>query len=178
MPAARAATGGALHCELWKDSHDAARLGLHAIATAALASMACTPYRAAPAHTRRPPQVTMAEMTPAPGCNGTTMRTITPGSGKEITKGSTATVHATGVVKESGQKFWSTKDPGQEPFTYQAGVGGVIKGWDQGCLGMKVGEARELIIPAHEGYGAAGFPAWGIPPGGTLNFTLECLKVE
>ena len=129
--------------------------------------------------TRRPPQVvTMAEMTPAPGCNGTTMRTITPGSGKEITKGSTATVHATGVVKESGQKFWSTKDPGQEPFTYQAGVGGVIKGWDQGCLGMKVGEARELIIPAHEGYGAAGFPAWGIPPGGTLNFTLECLKVE
>ena len=125
-----------------------------------------------------PPQVTMAEMTPAPGCNGTTMRTITPGSGKEITKGSTATVHATGVVKESGQKFWSTKDPGQEPFTYQAGVGGVIKGWDQGCLGMKVGEARELIIPAHEGYGASGFPAWGIPPGGTLNFTLECLKVE
>ena len=120
----------------------------------------------------------MAEMTPAPGCNGTTMRTITPGSGKEITKGSTATVHATGVVKETGKKFWSTKDPGQEPFTYQAGVGGVIKGWDQGCLGMKVGEARELIIPAHEGYGAAGFPAWGIPPGGTLNFTLECLKVE
>ena len=120
----------------------------------------------------------MAEMTPAPGCNGTTMRTITPDSGKEITKGSTATVHATGVVKESGQKFWSTKDPGQEPFTYQAGVGGVIKGWDQGCLGMKVGEARELIIPAHEGYGASGFPAWGIPPGGTLNFTLECLKVE
>ena len=45
-------------------------------------------------------QVAMAEMTPAPGCNGTTMRTITPGSGKEITKGSTATVHATGVVKE------------------------------------------------------------------------------
>ena len=120
----------------------------------------------------------MAEMTPAPGCDGTTMRTLAPGSGKEITKGSTATVHATGVVKESGKKFWSTKDPGQQPFTYQAGVGGVIKGWDQGCLGMKVGESRELIIPAHEGYGAAGFPAWGIPPGGTLNFTLECLKVE
>ena len=125
-----------------------------------------------------PPQVTMAEMTPAPGCNGTTMRTITPGSGKEITKGSTATVHATGVVKESGQKFWSTKDPGQEPFTYQAGVGGVIKGWDQGCLGMTLGEVRELVIPADEGYGANGFPAWGIPPGGTLNFTLECLDVQ
>ena len=106
--------------------------------------------------------------------------TVTPApeGSPTIAKGDTITVHATGVVKESGQKFWSTKDPGQEPFTYQAGVGGVIKGWDQGCLGMKVGEARELIIPAHEGYGASGFPAWGIPPGGTLNFTLECLKVE
>jgi FKBP-type peptidyl-prolyl cis-trans isomerase len=50
--------------------------------------------------------------------------------------------------------------------------------WDQGCLGMKVGETRELIIPAHEGYGESGFPAWGIPPGGTLNFTLECLDVK
>ena len=49
----------------------------------------------------------------------------------------------------------------------------MIKGWDQGCLGMQVGETRELIIPADEGYGAGGFPAWGIPPGGTLNFTLE-----
>ena len=179
VTAARAAKGGAVRSYLWKDSHDAARLSLHAIA--AVASMKHTLPRSADGEappTRRPPQVTMAEMTPAPGCNGTTMRTITPGSGKEITKGSTATVHATGVVKESGQKFWSTKDPGQEPFTYQAGVGGVIKGWDQGCLGMKVGEARELIIPAHEGYGASGFPAWGIPPGGTLNFTLECLKVE
>ena len=95
-----------------------------------------------------------------------------------VKKGDKVKVHATGIVEQSGKKFWSTKDPGQQPFEYQAGVGGVITGWDQGCLGMKVGEARELIIPAHEGYGAAGFPAWGIPPGGTLNFTLECLKVE
>lgn len=59
----------------------------------------------------------------------------------------------------------------------QAGVGGVITGWDQGCLGMQLGEERELIIPAAEGYGASGFPAWGIPPGGTLNFTIEILKI-
>ena len=108
VPAARAAKGGAVRSYSWKDSHDAARLSLHAIATAAVASMVCTPCRRRAPPTRHPPQVTMAEMTPAPGCNGTTMRTITPGSGKEITKGSTATVHATGVVKESGQKFWST----------------------------------------------------------------------
>ena len=105
----------------------------------------------------------------------TTKRTIKPGDPTKgvIQEGNTATVHATGVVLETKKKFWSTKDPGQQPFTYQAGVGGVIKGWDQGCLGMSVGEERELIIPAAEGYGEGGFPAWGIPPGGTLNFTLE-----
>ena len=141
--------------------------------------------------------------------------TKTPGSGKAVTKGATVTVHATGIVKETGKKyvsvkstifflnkifcldknhnfrthttrlsetvtcrFWSTKDPGQKAFTYQAGVGGVIKGWDMGCLGMQIGEVRELIIPAHEGYGDNGFPAWGIPPKGTLNFTLECLEIN
>eukprot|EP00035_Acanthoeca_spectabilis_P020244 m.431837 g.431837 ORF g.431837 m.431837 type:complete len:118 (+) comp17354_c0_seq1:81-434(+) len=100
------------------------------------------------------------------------------GQGQTVAKGNTVTVHATGIVKETGKKFWSTKDPGQEPFKYQAGVGGVITGWDQGCLGMKLGEERELVIPAHEGYGANGFPAWGIPAGGTLNFTIEVLKIE
>ena len=108
----------------------------------------------------------------------TTREILQQGSGPEVTKGCTATVHATGVVVQTGKKFWSTKDPGQKPFTYQAGVGKVITGWDQGCLGMQVGEARKLIIPAEEGYGAGGFPAWGIPPGGTLEFTLECLEIR
>ena len=102
----------------------------------------------------------------------------TPVGGPEVSKGTTVTVHATGAVDETGEKFWSTKDPGQEPFTYKAGVGAVITGWDQGCLGMKMGEIRELRIPAAEGYGEQGFPAWGIPPGGTLNFTIEVLKIE
>ena len=57
------------------------------------------------------------------------------------------------------KQFWCTKDAGQKPFSYQAGVGGVIKGWDQGCLGMAVGETRKLTIPGHEGYGGGGFPA-------------------
>merc|ERR1719465_369609 len=89
------------------------------------------------------------------GINGLKTKKMTvseaPAGAPTIAKGDTVTVHATGVVKETDKKFWSTKDPGQEPFTYQAGVGGVIKGWDQGCLGMTVGEARELIIPAHQG---------------------------
>lgn len=109
----------------------------------------------------------------------TVYQILQPGRGPpKVKKGNTVTVHATGVVKETGKKFWSTKDPGQEPFTYKAGVGEVITGWDQGCLGMEVGETRELLIPASEGYGADGFPAWGIPPGGTLNFTLECLRIK
>lgn len=61
---------------------------------------------------------------------GTTFEIKAEGSGTEITAGCTATVHATGVVLQTGKKFWSTKDPGQQPFTYQAGVGGVIKGCD------------------------------------------------
>jgi len=109
----------------------------------------------------------------------TVFRIVKPGRGPaKVRKGSSVVLHATGVVKETGKKFWSTKDPGQEPFSYRAGVGEVITGWDQGCLGMEVGEIRELLIPADEGYGADGFPAWGIPPGGTLNFTLECLRIK
>ena len=119
----------------------------------------------------------LADMEPIPGYE-TTKQTITAGSGPVVAKGDTVTVHATGIVEEGNKKFWSTKDPGQQPFTYQAGVGKVITGWDQGCLGMNVGETRKLRIPAHEGYGAGGFPAWGIPPGGTLLFEIEVLSIK
>jgi len=62
----------------------------------------------------------------------TTFEVVNAGAGAElVAKGSTVTVHATGIVVETAKKFWSTKDPGQQPFTYQAGVGGVITGWDQ-----------------------------------------------
>ena len=98
-------------------------------------------------------------------------------SDQTVTKGSTVTVHATGTVAQTGKQFWSTKDPGQQPFTYQAGLNQVIVGWDQGCLGMKLGETRLLTIPGHEGYGSRGFPAWGIPPGATLMFVIECIKI-
>jgi len=117
-----------------------------------------------------------AAMQPISGV-ATTMEILKPGSGPTVSKGDTVTVHATGTVVETDKKFWSTKDAGQKPFTYQAGVGGVITGWDQGCLGMQLGEIRNLKIPAHEGYGQNGFPAWGIPPGGTLYFEIEVLKI-
>ena len=100
------------------------------------------------------------------------------GAGPSVAKGSAVTVHATGVVVETGKKFWSTKDPGQQPFAYTAGVGMVITGWDQGLLGMRIGEERMVTIPADEGYGEGGFPQWGIPAGGTLEFTLEVLSIK
>ena len=80
--------------------------------------------------------------------------------------------------RETDKKFWSTKDPGQQPFTYNAGVGSVITGWDQGLLGAAVGEVRKLDIPAGEGYGKGGFPAWGIPPNGGLFFEIEVLSIK
>mmetsp|Transcript_36564 Transcript_36564/g.70208 ORF Transcript_36564/g.70208 Transcript_36564/m.70208 type:complete len:163 (-) Transcript_36564:556-1044(-) len=95
-----------------------------------------------------------------------------------VERGSKVTVHATGTVKSTRKQFWSTKDAGQRPFEYKAGVGGVIKGWDQGCLGMKKGEIRKLEIPADEGYGTQGFPAWGIPPDSELIFEIEVLKIK
>merc|ERR1711924_125695 len=83
---------------------------------------------------------------PGTRCNGTKYTILKPGQGPAVAQGNTVTVHATGVVKETGKKFWSTKDPGQEPFTYQVGVGQVIKGWDQGLLGITVGEERQVVI--------------------------------
>jgi len=59
----------------------------------------------------------------------TTYDIVEEGNGRDVKKGDTVTVHATGVVKESSYQFWSTHDPGQKPFTYKAGVGGVITGW-------------------------------------------------
>ena len=118
-----------------------------------------------------------ADMEPIPGY-ATTKETLAAGTGPIVAKGDTVTVHATGTVEQTMKKFWSTKDPGQQPFTYQAGVGKVITGWDQGCLGMNVGETRNLRIPADEGYGQGGFPAWGIPPSGTLLFEIEVLSIK
>ena len=85
--------------------------------------------------------------TPAPGCNGTAFTILKPGSGAAVKKGDNVTVHATGVIKETGKKFWSTKDPGQKAFGYTAGVGQVIKGWDQGVMKMSLGERATLHVP-------------------------------
>ena len=102
----------------------------------------------------------------------------TVGTGDEATKGASVQVHYTGWLYENGKKgtkFDSSVDRGN-PFSFILGTGRVIKGWDEGVQGMKVGGKRELIIPANLGYGSAG--AGGvIPPDQTLVFQMALLKV-
>lgn len=108
----------------------------------------------------------------------TLKQTIRSGSGAVVSIGNKVTVHATGTVKETNYKFWSTKDPGQKPFEFPAGLGRVITGWDQGVLGMHLNEIRRLEIPPDEGYGPQGFAAWKIPANATLIFEIEVLAIN
>ena len=88
----------------------------------------------------------------------------TEGDGPVATKGQSVTVHYTGWLYQNGEqgsKFDSSKDR-RDPFVFSLGAGMVIRGWDEGVAGMKVGGARTLIIPAELGYGARG--AGGVIP--------------
>ena|SRR3972149_2348167 len=97
------------------------------------------------------------------------------GEGAEVKSGDTIVIHYTGTL-ENGQKFDSSLDRGQ-PFETQIGVGKVIKGWDQGVIGMKVGGKRKLTIPSNLAYGEQGIPE-AIPPNATLVFELELLEIK
>jgi FKBP-type peptidyl-prolyl cis-trans isomerase len=97
------------------------------------------------------------------------------GTGEEAKAGDKVEVHYTGWLKD-GTKFDSSKDRGR-PFSFQLGAGMVIKGWDEGVAGMKVGGKRTLIIPPELGYGARG--AGGvIPPNAELKFEVDLLNVK
>jgi FKBP-type peptidyl-prolyl cis-trans isomerase FkpA len=99
---------------------------------------------------------------------------LTVGSGAEAAEGKNVTVHYTGTLTD-GTKFDSSVDRGQ-PFTFNLGSGEVIKGWDQGVAGMKVGGKRKLTIPAELGYGSQ--DKGSIPPNSILIFEVELLEVK
>jgi FKBP-type peptidyl-prolyl cis-trans isomerase len=97
------------------------------------------------------------------------------GTGAEAKKGNTVDVHYTGTFKD-GKKFDSSLDRGR-PFSFKLGAGQVIKGWDEGVAGMKVGGKRKLVIPSDLAYGKRGHPG-AIPPDAELTFVVELLAVK
>ena len=101
------------------------------------------------------------------------------GDGAEAAAGQHITVHYTGWLRNDdgtpGAKFDSSKDR-NDPFQFSLGAGQVIRGWDEGVQGMKIGGARRLIIPASLGYGARG-AGGASPPNATLIFDVELLGV-
>jgi FKBP-type peptidyl-prolyl cis-trans isomerase len=97
------------------------------------------------------------------------------GTGPEAKAGMKVTCHYTGTLID-GKKFDSSRDR-SEPFVFNLGVGMVIKGWDEGIAGMKVGGRRQLHVKPELGYGARGFGTI-IPPNSTLVFDVELLAVE
>ena len=96
------------------------------------------------------------------------------GEGAEAVAGKRVSVHYVGTLTD-GKKFDSSRDRG-EPFGFVLGAGQVIKGWDQGVAGMRIGGKRKLVIPPELAYGSRGFPGL-IPPGSTLVFEVELLGV-
>lgn len=128
-----------------------------------------------------PPQTPAASQSTAPQAE-LQMIDDAVGTGEAIAAGQVAVVHYTGWLYDAnapqnrGKKFDSSRDRGR-PFRFVVGGGEVIAGWDQGVQGMQVGGRRQLIVPAHLGYGEGG--ARGvIPPGATLLFEVELLGIE
>jgi peptidylprolyl isomerase len=123
------------------------------------------------------PLSTKPKVTPPSGSAPAKLETkeIVKGTGPEAKAGQSVTVNYVGVLYHGGKEFdasWKRS----EPFTFTLGKGQVIKGWDQGVAGMKVGGRRELIIPSELAYGKTGSPPT-IPPNAPLVFVVDLLGV-
>lgn len=102
--------------------------------------------------------------------------TLIQGSGPAIKEGQQATVQYVGVLFKDGKEFDSSWGKGKQPFQFALGGGQVIPGWDQGVIGMKVGERRRLTIPSDLAYGAQGSPP-KIPANAPLIFDIDLKKI-
>lgn len=133
-------------------------------------AVACNKKEAEPVSEFRP-----ATGTPLPpGPDKLEIKDDVVGTGKEAKSGDSVKVHYTGTLM-NGKQFDSSR--GKDPFEFKIGAGQVIKGWDQGVVGMKVGGKRKLTIPSELGYGASG-SGDKIPPNAGLKFDVELLEVK
>ncbi len=107
---------------------------------------------------------------------GMKVEILKEGTGESSKNGDSVSVHYVGNI-ENGKKFDSSVDRGV-PFSFVLGQGRVIKGWDLGVLGMKIGEKRRLTIPSDLAYGETGTPGGPIPPNATLVFEVELLGID
>ncbi|HEX8614554.1 MAG TPA: FKBP-type peptidyl-prolyl cis-trans isomerase [Telluria sp.] len=160
-----------------------------ATAPAAQATPPAPDAPAAPAATAQPPA--QAQPATPPGTVVLAEPVLDPlvatdtkvGTGAEATAGSKVFVHYTGwlykpmATRQRGRQFDSSLSRGA-PLEFVLGTGRVIKGWDQGVVGMKVGGKRTLVIPSYLAYGKRGAPGGGIPPDADLIFDVELVNVK
>ena len=107
--------------------------------------------------------------------NGLVIEDLKIGDGQEVEKFNIVTVNYTGLL-EDGTKFDSSLNPGRTPFRFTVGAGQVIKGWDEGLMGMKIDGKRKLTIPPDLGYGSR--DNGPIPANSTLTFEIDLLTIE
>lgn len=153
-------------------------------ALAASAAQAQTPAApVAPADVPPPPPLVVGSATPGPAAEQLIVTDTKIGTGKEATTGSTVYMHYSGwlyrpLAKAMHGKLFDSSIPRGEPLDFVLGAGRVIKGWDQGIQGMRVGGKRTLIIPSELAYGSRPTPGSGIPPNSALIFDVELVDVK
>jgi FKBP-type peptidyl-prolyl cis-trans isomerase len=158
----------------------------HVIALVAVATAACSgscsscskssagATDTAPSPSASVPALAEAGVDPAPEALG--IEDVAVGKGREAKVGDTIRIHYVATLAESGTEFDSSRRRGA-PFELVLGTGRVIRGWDQGMIGMRVGGTRRVTIPPSFGYGDSGAPPL-IPPKATLVFEIELLAVK
>ncbi len=151
------------------------------VALAQTPATPATPAEQAPAPAPAAPMV-VGSATPGPAAEQLIVIDNKIGSGREATTGSTVLMHYSGwlyrpLAKAMHGKLFDSS-VGREPLDFVLGAGRVIKGWDQGIQGMRVGGKRTLIIPSELAYGSRAAPGGGIPPNSALIFDVELVDVK